>query len=535
MPPFWDPICPPQGIVCLKSFLENRGYDVHIADFNTDAYLFGLQRRYFEEGMSYFPNWRFLNIYRNGPRYFARHQLAFLCADKKRGAAYRKLVGLILNFDGKNICTEREIESLDAVINESFNLVASKTKELIYQIEPDLVGCTMLESTFPLSLAILKKTKEIDHKIKTVLGGPGAIMGNTADDGNLQEIIKKCDWIDAIIYGEGEQLLEKYLEGFLGDKKIITVHDLKSSISPQERSDLSLDVNVIPMPNYDGLQLEGYLWLSIFTSRGCPYKCAFCFENCYWMRFRKKRLKKIVNEMKVLSARYGKDKFYICDSITNHIASQLSKALLSEGEKYRWDCYMRVTSDCLDKEKVRLWATGGLERVRIGVESASPHVLKMMNKNIPLEYTKNSLINFARNGINTTTLWIAGFPGEREEDFQESINFLDENSHFIFQADVWEFICSPKEISFSGTMERDFSTRPVYPEEFDDLLLVKYYDLKNGPSSQERFERISRFEKTRMRLEIPNPYSIRELMEAQVRWIKLGYQKDEAHFFKNAI
>ena len=74
MPPFWDPICPPQGIVSLKSYLDNRGYDVAIADFNTDGYLFSLQQKYFEYAKSHFPQWEFLNIPRNVPRYFARHQ-----------------------------------------------------------------------------------------------------------------------------------------------------------------------------------------------------------------------------------------------------------------------------------------------------------------------------------------------------------------------------------------------------------------------------------------------------------------------------
>ncbi|MCX5704312.1 MAG: radical SAM protein, partial [Candidatus Omnitrophica bacterium] len=508
-----------------------QGYDVHLDDLNCYGDLFALQRKYFEQCMSYFPHWKFLNIFRNGPRYFVRHQLAFLQAAGKQNAAYHRLVSQILNFDGKSNFTDKAIDSLDGIISDIFNNVLSKTQQLVSQIEPDVIGCTMLESTLPSALIILKKAKEINHKIKTVLGGPGAIVGNVVDDGNLQDIIKKCNWIDAIIYGEGEKLFEKYLEGAWADKKIITVQDLKSLSSTQGDSGLLLDLDSLPMPDYDRLPVQGYLWMSIHASRGCPFNCAFCFENCYWVRFRQKSPKRVISEMNLLSERYKKNKFYICDSLANHIATQLSEGLLKESKKYFWDCYMRVTEDCLDIEKVSLWASGGLERARIGVESASSRVLKMMNKGVLPEQTRKSLMNFAQSGIKTTTLWIAGFPGESEADFQESIDFLNDNINSLYQADIWEFICSPSLIPSSESGSEDFSTKAMYPEEFDDLLVIKYYDLKNGPSPEVRFERIRRFEENRLKLGIPNPYSIKELISAHQRWVNLGHNRNESNFF----
>ncbi|MHA2039546.1 MAG: B12-binding domain-containing radical SAM protein [Promethearchaeota archaeon] len=528
MPPFWDPICPPQGIVSLKSYLDNRGYEVDIVDFNTDGYLFSLQQKYFELAKSHFPQWEFLNIHRNVPRYFARHQLVRFHSPQKT-AKYRELIKLILDFDGKRICTNQIIDELDSIIDEIFNIVASKTKELMDKVNPDMVGCTMLESTFPSALAILKGVKKIDPGTVTVLGGPGVVVGNTADDGILQRISEKCEWIDAIIFGEGERLLENYLEQSFGDKKIITMQNLTASVCRKEMSDMLLDINDIPVSNYEGLSVIKYLWLSVLTSRGCPFKCAFCFEKDYWVRFRKKNIEKVINEMKILSARYGRAKsFYLCDSLTNHIATQLSTELFLSNEKIKWDCYMRITPECLDEENVCLWASGGMTRARIGVESGSPRVLELMNKDIGTEQISRGLMNFAKNGIYTSTLWIAGFPGERKEDFQESIWFLEENHTNIYQADIWEFISSPKKLSASDGVNSDFWTKPVYPEEFDDLLIIKYYDLENKGSSAERFEKISQFEKARIKLGVPNPYKLKELLEANKRWVKLGHKKDKA-------
>jgi hypothetical protein len=517
MPPFWDPICPPQGIVSLKSYLDKKGYDVNIVDLNTDGYLFGLQQKYFDRAISHFPHWKFLNIPRNGPRYFARHQLVWFYS-RQRTSRYKELIRHILNFDGKSICPDQLIDQLDSIINEIFNIAASKTEELMARINPNMVGCTMLESTFPSALAILKKVKEINPNTATVLGGPGIVTGNMVDDGNLQTVSDRCDWIDAIIYGEGERVLESYLEGSFGAKKILTIQDMQN--------EQLLDINDIPMSTYDGLPVIKYLWLSVFASRGCPFNCAFCYEKDYWIRFRKKRVEQVIDEMKALSARYGKNKlFYLCDSLANHIATPLSNALLSKKEKLRWDCYMRITPECLDEEKVKIWAQGGMERARIGVESGSPRVLELMNKDISTDQIKKGLTNFARNGICTSTLWIAGFPGEREEDFQESMLFLEENSRYIYQADIWEFISMPKKIPASEATDTYFSTKPLYPEEFDELLLIKYYDQESMGLSPERFKKISQFEKLRMKLGVPNPYTLKELLNANKRWVQLGHRK----------
>ena len=521
MPPFWDPICPPQGIVSLKSYLDDRGHDVNIIDLNTDGQLFALQQKYFELAMSYFPQWKFLNIPRNGPRYFARHQMAWFYTPKKT-ARYKELIRQILNFDGKSVCPDKLIDEFDSIIKEIFDIVAVRTRDLIDRMEPDMVGCTMLESTCPSALAILKKVKEINSETVTVLGGPGAVVGNTADDGILQRISEKCGWIDAIVFGEGERLLENYLEHSFGEKKILTSQDLMDPGGVKKLPDILLDINDIPMSTYEGLPVIKYLWLSIMTSRGCPFKCSFCFEKDYWVRFRKKKIEKVIDEMKNLSARYGKNKlFYLCDSLANHIATPLSKAILAKNEKLRWDCYMRITPECLDEEKVGLWARGGMTRARIGVESGSPRVLELMNKDIGTEQISKGLKNFAKNGINTSTLWIAGFPGESNDHFRESMDFLEENSANIYQADIWEFIAMPREIPASDDTESNFSTKLLYPEEFDDMLLIKYYDRKSSGLAPERFEKISQFEQLRMKLEVPNPYTLKELLKANKRWAQL--------------
>lgn len=522
MPSFWDPICPPQGIVSLRSYIEKLGYEVFIRDFNTDPRLFDLQRKYFELGLKLFPHWKFLNIFRNGPRYFARHQLAWFFG-RRLGIKYEKLAGLILNFDGKSKSAKGMIKRFDSIVAEAFRITETKTAELVDQIKPDIIGCTMLESTFPMALAILKTAKKNKPKIKALLGGPGPLMGDKIEHGNLQRVLDRCPWIDAIICGEGEILFENYLKKSFGKKKIIGIEDLKNAKKASGVMELLADVNKLPESNFEGLTIKRYLWLSNFTSRGCPFRCAFCFENSFWKRFRMKNIDKVLKEFHSLSGSYQNNKFYLSDSLANPIMNDLSFGLKKSNTRYEYDTYIRVTDDCLDNKIVKRWADSGLIRARIGVESASPRVLRLMNKKITTEQIGQSLNNFARSGVYTSTLWIAGFPGETKKNFLESIAFLKKNRQNIYQADIWEFVCSPEGF-FIAEEGISHQARLAYPEELGSILPLRYFELEGSISSSERFERISLFEKARIRAGIPNPYSISDLLRAKDRWIKLGHK-----------
>lgn len=522
MPSFWDPICPPQGIVCLKSYLENKGFEVVIRDFNTDGNLFNLQRKYFEVGLENFPHWKFLNIFRNGPRYFARHQLAYFFG-KDKDEKYYELVKRILNFDGKTYASKEIIDKFDEVNSEIFKILKEKTDELVKEVNPDVVGCTMLESTFPSAIAILKRVKQNNLTIKTIFGGPGPLMGDKIEHGNLENIINKCDWVDSVIYGEGERLLENYLKGKFNNKKIIGLESLKEVSEEFNDNNLLMNLDEIPKLNYEGLDVKRYLWLSLFTSRGCPFKCSFCFESGFWKFYRKRNISKVIDEFSELSKIYNNNKFYLSDSLVNPIVNDLTQALQNNDKNFEYDTYVRVTSDCFDNEIVKRWAESGMKRARVGVESTSSKVLKLMNKGITPESIKLALQNFANNGIFTSTLWIAGFPEETNEDFKESIDFLKENSKYIYQADVWEFVPSPEGF-VSAT--REYKAKLTYPEEFNDMLVLKYYELEDTVSKTEKFERIAEFEKARIEAGVPNPYSIMDLFLAEKRWMELGYIKN---------
>ena len=85
----------------------------------------------------------------------------------------------------------------------------------------------------------------------------------------------------------------------------------------------------------------------------------------------------------------------------------------------------------MTQEIYDLIAKSGCKRIELGVESYSNNVLNAMNKKITIDDIKKNL-QFAKNsGIYVCIYLIVGFPGETENDFQETCLFLRENAHLI--------------------------------------------------------------------------------------------------------
>ena len=511
MPPFWDALCPPLGITSLQAYLKKRDHQVSIYDFNTDTTILKCYQKYFQLLVDVVPAAKELNIMRNGPDYFSRHQMAWLFL-RNDHVKYQELTSLILNVDGCQELEPGEFYRFDTLFQEIYDHIKELAVQNIKEFSPELFGCTLLSSTFPAALYILLLVKEIDPSILTVLGGPGAFIGAHADSPDTKRILEKCDWIDNILIGEGEVLLENLINGKYPKRKIISIKDIDYQL---------LNMDSLPTPDYTGLDYIKYFNLSVTGSRGCPYKCSFCYETNYWKKYRKRSVENIINDIKKLRTSYNKKDFYLCDSLGNFISKELASMIKQESLPIHWDTYMRADKELLDPDYIRLLAKGGLRRVRLGMESGSDEILKLMDKKVTAEQMGEVLKVLSSFGIRTSTLWIIGYPGEDEEHFQETLDFLTNYHEYIYAADPWQFIFHPTGLVSSESFESEYGMYQLYPDEFTDTLLVKYYELKNVAGLKEKFKRISRVDLHLKKLGVPNPYSIMELSLANRRWKEL--------------
>jgi anaerobic magnesium-protoporphyrin IX monomethyl ester cyclase len=157
------------------------------------------------------------------------------------------------------------------------------TEEVLQKIEelqPDVIAFSVITSTYQWSLEIARQARIRVPHLKTVFGGvhisavPDRVM-------NRPEV-------DYVVVGEGEiafpQILKAIeLEDFITIIPNTRFRDMEGKIvrGPQVGFNQELD----SLPAYDKTIWEEYIRIEdkymTMASRGCPYRCTFCFNNFF--------------------------------------------------------------------------------------------------------------------------------------------------------------------------------------------------------------------------------------------------------------
>jgi anaerobic magnesium-protoporphyrin IX monomethyl ester cyclase len=89
------------------------------------------------------------------------------------------------------------VHFVDAMTND---LSEEQVRAAIVAYRPDIVGCTAITPSIYKADRLLDLVKEVDPEIVTVLGGVHATF-------MYQQVLGEAPWIDAIVRGEGEEII----------------------------------------------------------------------------------------------------------------------------------------------------------------------------------------------------------------------------------------------------------------------------------------------------------------------------------------
>ena len=160
------------------------------------------------------------------------------------------------------------------------------------------------------------------------------------------------------------------------------------------------------------------------TSKGCPFKCAFCnFTKDRRLMFIK-RLDRLMEELKSVSAR-GVRFVRFTDDNFRHGKGNLndfSRRIIQENIPVKWMTMVRASA--LEKLDFELLKASGCIEVLLGLESADPQLLANMNKNATPELYARVVEQLMAVGIDVSGYFIFGFPGETAKTVQKTCDFI---------------------------------------------------------------------------------------------------------------
>ncbi len=279
---------------------------------------------------------------------------------------------------------------------------------------PDLIGFTVTTPEIDVTLNICKALKNEMPDCKTILGGPH--ITGVRPSGSYPHI-------DYMVIGEGEYSLEKIIRteknGCQNESE--TAYLQSRDVDLDETGDP--DYSIINTDDYQFIDpLNGFVKAhTIFSVRGCPHKCKFCFAN---RNYRRRNLDKVIEEIKYL---YSKGVRLI--DINDETLTQNRKRFFELTDKilaldYNDLRFIGLTrGDMITEEIAERLAQANFRRMYVGVESGSDRILKIVGKNTTAEKVKKGISLLGKQDIIVRGSFILGLPYETHETVNQTIEF----------------------------------------------------------------------------------------------------------------
>jgi len=342
---------------------------------------------------------------------------------------------------------EAEIVDLPYLINtnpDKFKVDDDSSIDHILSKEFDILGIGSVVSAYIYCERVVKRVRAERKGVPIILGGSVGLP--------VKDLWEKHAPVDYICESDGELVMEKFMRAYPGDieavKKIPGLHYLNSGGKyTGSKPELPMNLDYIPFLDYGDTDIEYYSnslramvknvlsggnytfrddekFFPIIFSRGCVYKCTFCFHFNYMHR--KHSAKYIADNIEYLMKEYGVTAFLIIDDLTI-INKKWLHGILDEIMKRKLNISFFSGGGkpgVVDKEILIKMKQAGCRRLSFGVESGSKTILDVMNKDTTVEDNFEAVSLVREVGIPSTTNIVFGMPKETAKTMDETAKFL---------------------------------------------------------------------------------------------------------------
>lgn len=312
-------------------------------------------------------------------------------------------------------------------------------------------------------LGDLKRLKEKKNG-KMIIGVTGCLAQEVRD-----EFIKKTPYVDLV----------------LGNQNIGRIPDII------ERLEKGEDVHVVMVEDEDELpqrvdaDFGDDIVASISITYGCNNYCTFCIVPYVRGMERSVPLHEIVQDVKKYTEKGYKEILFLGQNVNSYGSDLADETdnfakLLRESAKIEGDFWIKYVSphpkDFTDEVIEAIADNSKIERMlHLPLQSGSTKILNAMNRG----YTKEEFITLAKKikekipDIGLTTDIIVGFPGETDEDFQDTMDVVNE----VGFENAFMFMYSKRSGTPAATMEEQVDEQ-VKSERLQQLMRLQNYKAK---------------------------------------------------------
>ncbi len=245
-----------------------------------------------------------------------------------------------------------------------------------------LITGPMIKETVEMARAIKKWNKNFP----IILGGwhPSLLPGQTLE----------AEYIDVVVRGQGEESMLEIAERLrdsapLGDVQGVGFRrDGKPYFTPERplKPLEEMPPKAYHLADFDAYErICGRRWAMYTSSLACPFNCAYCTNaGVYGRKWNALSVEQVVEETIDLTERYRLELLWMADDnflVDIDRALRIAEGLIRRQAGFKWSIQATTNLTArLSVEELSLLRRSGLHQICQGIETASPKVMKLMNK-----------------------------------------------------------------------------------------------------------------------------------------------------------
>jgi radical SAM superfamily enzyme YgiQ (UPF0313 family) len=339
-----------------------------------------------------------------------------------------------------------EVRIIDSTITPDYK------KEVLREIKDALcLGISVV--TGPMirdTVDVAKAVKSADPGFPVILGGwhPSLLPHQTLE----------APYVDIVVRGQGEESMLAVAER-LGDNAPLDDvpgigfrRDGKLHFTPERalRTLTEMPPKAYHLADFDAYERAcGRRWALYVSSLACPFNCSYCTNaGVYGRKWNALPVEQVVEETVDLTRRYNIQLLWLADDnflVDLQRALGIAEGLVRAGSKYKWS--IQATTNLTSKlsvEELMLLRRSGLHQISQGIDSASPKVMKLMNKDFQdLADVYEATARCVKAGVIPSFNIIFGHPGEGPKERRETVDFMLDVCRRFPGAEFWTNIFTP--------------------------------------------------------------------------------------------
>ena len=333
--------------------------------------------------------------------------------------------------------------------------------------DSDILLCSCYVWNWEVTKQLAKKVKATNPNCLIIFGGPQV-------PNRTENFFEENPFVDIIVHGEGEIVLENILTAYIKDKDFSKINGIETKDYRTPPNPRIKDVNILPSPYLTNLilnlveQKTDIKYIAAWeTNRGCPYPCTFCdwgsLTNSKLTNWPEEQLLKEIDWFAQNNITYidcCDANFGIFQERDYRIASKLKEVALKTGypEKFR-AAWAKFASEKIIPIAKQLQEGKVLKAVSLALQSLDKETLEIVKRaNIKFDNFSELTETFRKNEIPTYTELIMGLPGETLESWKKGLEILASGSQI---GSIYIYNC--------GVFVNAPMNEPTY---------MKFYDIK---------------------------------------------------------